>query len=70
MWKVTDTEMYSYKRTTLHLTEKQVFIKHIFLMAMFMIHLYLFDFSYALWKPVIQILQDLSFSLQLKNFST
>lgn len=26
VWKVTDTEMLSYKRTTLHLTEKQVTI--------------------------------------------
>lgn len=34
VWKVTDTEMYSYKRTTLHLTEKQVFLlKDIFSLA-------------------------------------
>ena len=36
VWKVTDTEMYSYKRTTLHLTEKQVhlyLLKDIFILA-------------------------------------
>ena len=37
IWKVTDTEMLSYKRTTLHLTEKQVWMICYFFVFCFLI---------------------------------